>query len=106
MENSKRTYAMKAEKQNESGSATSTGSDRSKLLEQYGRGPIQFTGPEDSLYERHLVFDNVMEKTAIGARERFEAIARSVRDVLSQRWVHTEKTYERENAKRVYYLSM
>ena len=26
--------------------------------------------------------------------------------MLSQRWVLTEKTYERENAKRVYYLSM
>src|SRR4029434_5719236 len=31
---------------------------------------------------------------------------RSVRDVLSQRWVRTEQTYERENPKRVYYLSM
>ena len=30
----------------------------------------------------------------------------SVRDVLSQRWVRTEKTYERQNPKRVYYLSM
>ena len=39
-------------------------------------------------------------------RERFEAVARSVRDVLSQRWVRTEETYERENPKRVYYLSM
>ena len=39
-------------------------------------------------------------------RERFEAFARSVRDVLSQRWVRTEQTYERENPKRVYYLSM
>ena len=29
-----------------------------------------------------------------------------MRDILSQRWVHTEKTYERENPKRVYYLSM
>src|SRR5262249_13380139 len=69
-------------------------------------GPVKFIGGADALYERHLVFDNVMEKTTIGARERFEAIARSVRDVLSQRWVCTEKTYERENAKRVYYLSM
>ena len=42
----------------------------------------------------------------MGARERFEAAARSIRDVLSQRWVLTEKTYERENAKRVCYLSM
>jgi broad specificity phosphatase PhoE len=39
-------------------------------------------------------------------RERYEAVARSVRDVLSQRWVRTEETYERENPKRVYYLSM
>ena len=59
----------------------------SKLLEQYGCGPVQFTGTNDALYERHLVFDNVMEATTIGARERFEAIARSVRDILSQRWV-------------------
>ena len=29
-----------------------------------------------------------------------------MRDVLSQRWVLTEKTYEQKNAKRVYYLSM
>ncbi len=42
----------------------------------------------------------------IGARERYEAVARSVRDILSQRWINTEKTYERVNPKRVYYLSM
>src|SRR5918993_1350950 len=81
--------------------------ERLKLLdEQYGCGPVHFTGTNDALYERHLVFDNVMEETTIGARERFEAIARSVRDILSQRWIHTEKTYERANPKRVYYLSM
>ena len=40
------------------------------------------------------------------ARERFEAFSRSVRDVLAQRWVLTKNTYERENAKRIYYLSM
>ena len=99
--------AMKAEKQKSSVSATSTGSDElSKLLEQYGCGPVQFSGTDDALYERHLVFDNVIEATTIGARERFEAFARSVRDILSQRWVRTEETYERENPKRVYYLSM
>ncbi|HXU38157.1 MAG TPA: glycogen/starch/alpha-glucan phosphorylase [Blastocatellia bacterium] len=81
-------------------------SDLSKLMDQYGSGPVQFTKADDALYERHLIFDNVVEETRIGARERFEAIARSVRDVLSQRWVRTEKTYERQNAKRVYYLSM
>src|SRR6201993_477548 len=79
--------------------------DAGKLLNQYGCGPIQFMGT-DGLYERHLHFDNVMDEKLIGARERFEAVARSIRDVLSQRWVLTDKTYEQKNPKRVYYLSM
>jgi glycogen phosphorylase len=79
--------------------------DAAKLLKRYGCGPIQFTGT-DGLYERHLTFDNAKRFTAISPRERFEAIARSIRDVLSQRWVLTEKTYESRNPKRVYYLSM
>ncbi len=37
---------------------------------------------------------------------RFEAFARSGRDVLSQRWIRTENTYIAENPKRIYYLSM
>jgi glycogen phosphorylase len=78
----------------------------SKLIEQYGCGPVRFTGTDEALYERHLIFDNVMEAAEIGARERFEAVAHSVRDVFSQRWIRTEKTYERNDPKRVYYLSM
>jgi starch phosphorylase len=76
------------------------------LLRQYECGPIQFTGTSDALYERHLMFDNVVDPAAISPRERYEAIARSVRDVLSQRWLRTEHTYNHENTKRVYYLSM
>ncbi len=79
--------------------------DAARLLEQYGCGPIQFMAG-DGLYQRHLHFDNAADQKDIGLRERFDAIARSVRDVLSQRWVLTEKTYEQKNAKRVYYLSM
>src|SRR6516162_5207100 len=78
----------------------------SSLLEQYGCGPIRFSGDNDALYERHLLFDDVIDPVDAGARERFEAVARSVRDVLSQRWVQTERVYDRENPKRVYYLSM
>ena len=76
------------------------------LIEQYGCGPVEFAGTDESLYERHLLFDNVVKMTAAGPREHFEAFARSVRDVLSQRWLLTEETYEREDPKRVYYLSM
>ncbi len=77
-----------------------------ELRQQYGCGPIQFTGTGDALYERHLLFDNVVDPGTVDARERYEAVARSVRDVLSQRWLRTEQTYERANPKRIYYLSM
>jgi glycogen phosphorylase len=76
------------------------------LRRQYGCGPVELTGSADGLYERHLLFDNIADPATINARERYEAFARSVRDVLSQRWVRTEQTYERQNPKRVYYLSM
>src|SRR6478752_2832567 len=59
------------------------------LPKQYGCGPIPFTGA-DGLYDRHLLFDNVADLTTASARQRYEAFARSVRDVLSQRWILTE----------------
>jgi starch phosphorylase len=86
--------------------AVETNGELTKLLKQYGCGPVQFTGDANGLYERHLVFDHVVKVTAANARDRYEAVARSVRDVLSQRWIQTEDTYERENPKRVYYVSM
>jgi len=77
-----------------------------ELRRQYGCGPIEFSGSDNAMYERHLLFDNVVDPVAAGQRERFEAFARSVRDTLSQRWILTEGTYARQNPKRVYYLSM
>jgi hypothetical protein len=77
----------------------------STLLEQYGCGPIRFSGADDGLYERHLLFDDVIAPANAGPHERYRAVACSVRDVLSQRWVRTETTYDSENPKRVYYLA-
>src|SRR5262245_27277818 len=75
-------------------------------LDQYGCGSMQLAGSEHGLYERHLLFDNVIDMAAADARDRLEAFARSVRDVRSQRWTLTEDTYARRNSKRVYYISM
>src|SRR6266436_9602540 len=85
---------------------TKSAANVSNLLEQYGCGPIPFIGTENAFYERHLVFDRAIDPKVASARERFEAFSRSVRDILAQRWVLTKNTYERENAKRIYYLSM
>src|SRR5258708_26151631 len=86
--------------------ATTASEATAALPQQYRSGPLELTGGADALYERHLLFDNVADPAAAGPRQRFEAFARSVRDILSQRWVRTEQTYERENPKRGYYLSM
>src|SRR5215469_16220210 len=83
-----------------------TAPDTKKLVTKYGCGPVQFSGTDEALYERHLLFDSGVDLTAATARDRFEALARSVRDVLSQRWLLTEKTYAERNPKRLYYLSM
>ena len=84
-----------------------TASDAASLMNtQYGCGPVQFAGTGEALYERHLLFDNGVDLSAATARDRFEALARSVRDILSQRWLLTEQTYEQENPKRLYYLSI
>jgi starch phosphorylase len=87
--------------------ATSSESEGlAKLRSQYGNGPIDLAGTEDASYERHLMFDNVVDLAAAGPRERFEALAHSVRDILSQRWIKTENTYVSANPKRVYYFSI
>jgi len=87
-------------------SGTTNSASVSELLQQYGCGPIPFAGSENAFYERHLVFDRVIDPKVATARERFEAFSRSLRDILAQRWVLTKSTYEKENAKRIYYLSL
>ena len=77
-----------------------------ELLRQYGVGPIQFSGTNDALYERHLTFDHVVDVKKASVRDQFEAAAHAVRDIISQRWLLTQKTYVEKNPKQVYYLSM
>ncbi len=76
------------------------------LLQLYECGPITFSGDPNASYERHLVFDHVVEPQVACLRERFEAVAGALRDLLVQRWLKTDATYDRENPKQVYYLSM
>jgi len=76
------------------------------LLQQYGSGSIPFAGSDSALYERHLIFDRAIDPKVASSRERFEAFSHSIRDILAQRWVQTKTTYEQNNAKRIYYLSM
>ena len=57
-------------------------------------------------YDQHLILDHVVAADDASEREKFEAVARTLRDLLAQRWLLTQQTHDRENPKRVYYLSM
>jgi glycogen phosphorylase len=87
-------------------SATNNPDKLSRLLKPYGCIGVHFAGSDNASYERHLIFDDAINPDIATDRQRFEALALSVRDVLAQRWVRTEETYAKENPKRVYYLSM
>jgi starch phosphorylase len=81
-----------------------TAPKRTKKDESKGR---PFAGKTDhESYDRHLILDHVVSMESASQRERFEAVARSLRDLLAQRWLSTQETYDKEDPKRVYYLSM
>src|SRR5262249_16181610 len=86
--------------------ATMTPSQGPPALDPNEYGPLHLCATSNGLFARNLLYDQVIERSAADFRDRFEAFARSVRDILSQRWLSTESTYERLNPKRVYYLSM
>ena len=74
------------------------------LSKQYESDSFRFTDPEH--YDRHLVFDHAVSPENASQRERFEAVAHVIRDLLTQRWLLTQQRHDQKNPKRVYYLSI
>src|SRR6266568_4997519 len=65
-----------------------------------------FKGVDANWTERYVLCDQLVDPPTARPRQRFEAIAKLIRDLLASRWIKTRQTRERENPKRVYYLSM
>lgn len=60
-------------------------------LKQYEFG-LRFA--DRDYYDRHLIFDHVVGMEQADQRQRFEAIARSIRDLLTPRWLLTQSTHD------------
>jgi starch phosphorylase len=73
------------------------------LLRQYEE---TFRFADRDYYDRHLIFDSAVTLERANQRQRFEAMARSIRDLLTQRWLRTKLVHDQANPKQVYYLSM
>src|SRR5262245_9298578 len=77
-----------------------------EILNQYECNRVLFSGDANASFERHLVLDHVIDQARAHPRQKFEALAASLRDLLSPRWIATRKAHNEANPKRVYYLSM
>jgi starch phosphorylase len=69
-------------------------------------GRLGLIGKEDEWADRYLTCDHLLDPPTARARQRFEAVAHFVRDLLAHRWVKTRRARENTNPKRIYYLSM
>ena len=67
---------------------------------------LGLTGDDADWADRYLLCEHVVDPVSARSRQRFEAIARFIRDLVAHRWVKTRLAREQANPKRVYYLSM
>ena len=61
---------------------------------------------EDSWIDRYVLCDHLVSPQAALPRQKFEATARFIRDLVAHRWARTRLSRAEEKPKRVYYLSM
>jgi starch phosphorylase len=61
---------------------------------------------DDEWTDRYLLCEHIVDPALAKPRQRFEAMARFIRDLIAHRWVKTRRARELANPKRVYYLSM
>src|SRR6516164_3323889 len=64
------------------------------------------SGAHEEWTERYLVCGHLVDPRQAKPRQRFEAVAAFVRDLVAHRWVKTRLARENADPKRVYYLSM
>jgi starch phosphorylase len=66
---------------------------------------LGLTGHDDWT-DRYLLCDHLVDPRQARPRQRFEAVAAFVRDLVAHRWVKTRQARENADPKRVYYLSL
>jgi starch phosphorylase len=67
---------------------------------------LGLSGKEDDWADRYVLYEHLVEPLQARPRQRFEAVARFIRDLIAHRWVKTRQARESANPKRIYYLSM
>src|SRR5262245_39901056 len=67
---------------------------------------LGLSGREEDWTDRYLLCEHLVDPPAALPRQRFEAVARFIRDLVAHRWVKTRQARKTASPKRIYYLSM
>ena len=83
-------------------------SDREKRKQISVRGIalVENVASVKKTFNRHLHFTLVKDRNVATTRDYYFALAHTVRDHLTSRWIRTQQYYYEKDPKRVYYLSL
>src|SRR4029079_6017553 len=57
-------------------------------------------------FENHLLYTMAKDQYSATKLDLYKRLAATVKDLLVKRWIQTQQTYYKKDAKRVYYLSL
>ncbi len=67
---------------------------------------LGLAGHESQWADRYLLCNNLVDPPSARMRQKFEATARFIRDLVAHTWARTRRAREEANPKRIHYLSM
>ncbi|XP_052273285.1 glycogen phosphorylase, muscle form-like [Dreissena polymorpha] len=89
-----------------SGAYVHSDADKRKQISIRGIAPVENVANVKKTFNRHLHYTLVKDRNVATPRDYYYALAHTVRDHLTGRWIRTQQHYYEKDPKRVYYLSL
>jgi len=88
------------------GSVAQSDKEKRKQISVRGIALVENVATVKKTFNRHLHFTLVKDRNVSTPRDYYFALAYTVRDHLTSRWIRTQQHYYDKDPKRVYYLSL
>ncbi|WAR19167.1 PYGB-like protein [Mya arenaria] len=89
-----------------SGAYVQSDVEKRKQISIRGIAPVENVSNIKKTFNRHLHYTLVKDRNVATPRDYYYALAHTVRDHLTGRWIRTQQHYYEKDPKRVYYLSL
>lgn len=89
-----------------SNSVAQNDKEKRKQISVRGIALVENVATVKKTFNRHLHFTLVKDRNVATPRDYYFALAHTVRDHLTSRWIRTQQYYYEKDPKRVYYLSL